>query len=193
MFIFQLMKSKLLLGLAAASLLLSIAMVVFWIRSYEYYDAVYYSNLERTHQLFTVPGAIVFSTWTHLPADAFVVDGASGLIGAVPLNVFRNGQVVKIDEWDWPQSMHAGFWFERGSAPVLDAQGAKMFEQYHSNVAIPAWIPVLFFLVAPVAWCLKLWQRYQRARSGHCIYCNAEMPTPDRCPKCETEFENWVL
>ena len=193
MFIFQLMKSKLLLGLAAVSLLLAIAMVVFWIRSYQFYDAVYYSNLERSHQLFTVPGSIVFSTWTHLPTSDFTYDSASGLIGAKPLKVLRNGKEVTIEEWDWPPGMHAGFWWERGTIPFLDSSGAILHQQSHLNVAFPAWIPVLVFLLAPLGWCLKLWQRYRRARSGRCIYCNTEMPTPDRCPNCEREFENWIL
>ena len=87
LFIFRLMKSKVLLGLAAVSLALAIASVVLLVRSFGNYDAIYYSNLERSHQLFTVPGSIVFSTWTHLPAERFEWDSESGKLGEVKLRL----------------------------------------------------------------------------------------------------------
>jgi hypothetical protein len=68
-----------------------------------------------------------------------------------------------------------------------------MFVQTHRNVAFPFWLPIVLLLVAPIAWGLKLWQRYRRVRSGRCIYCNAIMPTADRCPNCEAEFDSWVF
>ena len=167
-------------------------MGVFWARSYFYYDAVYYSNLERTHQLFTVPGSVAFSTWNHLPADDFVWDGASGPIESTPMKLYRDGDVKTLDGWDHPAGMIGGFWWEKASVQKVKPDGVT-FAQTHVNLAIPFWAVVIFFLLAPVAWSLKLWQRYHRAKTGHCIYCNTVMPTPDRCPGCEREFEHWVL
>jgi hypothetical protein len=190
-FIFQLMKNKLLLGLAIASLLLAIVIGIFWVRSYWFYDAIFYSNLQRTHQLFSVPGAVVLSTWNHLPADDFVYDSTGDFIGKQPMRLYRNWEVIVSPKWDNPPGMHGGFWYNRMSHTV--AYNGGSFVQEALNVAVPFWVPVLVFLLAPVAWGLKLWQRYHRARSGHCPFCNTEMPTPDRCPGCEREFETWMI
>jgi len=192
-FIFQLMKSRVVLGLAVFSLLLAIAVGVMWIRSYTYYDAVYYANLERSHQLFTVPGSVVFSTWNHLPADDFVWSGDSGLIGMTPMKLFRDGKAQDLPAWDNPPSMKLGFWWERGTVDLKQPDGTLMLAQSHLNLAFPFWVPILVLLIPPIAWVLKLWQRYKRARTGHCIYCNADMPTPDRCPNCEAEFDSWFF
>lgn len=186
------MKSKLLLGIAAFSLLLAVAVSVFWVRSYFYYDVYYYANLERSHQLFTVPGSMVFSTWNHRPADRFESTGDSGPVGKTAMKLYRDGEVRELMAWDNPPGMHGGFWWERGIFPLPES-GGQVFYQSHANLALPFWVAILFFLLAPAAWSLKLWQRYRRARTGRCIYCNADMPTPDRCPNCGAEFDGWVM
>jgi hypothetical protein len=193
LFIFKLMKSRILLGLAGLSLLLAIASLVLLVRSYSYYDAIYYSNLQRTHQLFTVPGSLVLSTWTHLPFDSFIWSGESGRLGEVKLRLYRDGYEKRFDAWDNPPGMAGGFWFHRGSfdEPATDRTAAHT--RYDLNVAVPIWVITLLLLIAPVLWLLKFWQRYQRAKRGHCIYCNTEMPTPDVCPGCGREYEEWVL
>jgi hypothetical protein len=191
--IFKLMKSRILLGLAGLSLLLAIGSLVLLVRSYTYYDAIYYSNLQRTHQLFTVPGSLVLSTWTHLPLDSFVWSGESGRLGEVKLRLYRDGFEQKFDAWDTPPSMTAGFWFQRGSYDQPATEKTAAHTRYDLHAAVPIWLITLLLLIAPALWGLKFWQRYRRAKMGHCIYCNTEMPTPDVCPGCGREYEEWVL
>lgn len=193
MFIFRLMKSKVLLGLAATSLVLAIASVILLVRSFGYYDAIYYSNLERSHQLFTVPGSIVFSTWTHLPAEGFLWEGESGKLGEVKLRLYRQGYEHKYDAWDNPPGMKAGFWFHKESVDQPETERVAAHTRYETDLAIPIWVLTVLFLIVPALWTAKLLQRYRRARIGHCIYCNAEMPTPDVCPACGREYEEWAL
>ncbi len=193
MIIFQLMKSRFVFGLAVFSLVLAMAVGVMWGRSYKYYDAVYYANLERTHHLFTAPGTVVLSTWNHLPADDFVIDGDSGLIGEVPVKLYRDGKLSTLPLWENPPGMTAGFWWDRGTINLTQPDGTLMLAQGHLNLAFPFWLPVLVLLIGPLAWAAKLLQRYTRAKKGRCIYCNADMPTPDRCPNCEAEFDNWIF
>lgn len=193
MFVFKLMRSKVLLGLAALSLLLAIGSVVLLVRSYSYYDAIYYSNLERSHQLFTVPGSVVLSTWTHLPADRFTYGGNSGKLGEVKLRLYRQGQEIEADEWDNPPGMTAGFWFHKEAFNDPGNETTAPHTRYETDLAVPIWLLTLLLLIAPGLWLWKLWQRYQRASRGHCIYCNTQMPTPDVCPGCGREYEEWVL
>ena len=193
MFIFRLMKSKVLLGLAAVSLLVAIGTLVLLVRSFNYYDALYYSNLERSHQLFTVPGSFVLSTWTHLPSDKFMWEGESGELGQVKLRLYRNGAEQQFDLWDNPPDMKAGFWFHKGSFDQPADEKNPAHTRYDTNIAVPIWLVMLLFLFAPVLWTLKLVQRYKRAKRGHCIYCNTLMPTPDVCPGCGHEYEEWAL
>lgn len=193
MIIFELMKSRFVFGLAVFSLVLAIAVGVMWGRSYKYYDAVYYANLERTHNLFTVPGSVILSTWNHLPANDFIISGDSGLIGQTQVKLYRDGKEMTLPKWESPPGMTAGFWWERGRIDLTQPDGTLMLTQTHLNVAFPFWLPVLFFLLGPLAWTAKLMQRYNRAKSGRCIFCNADMPTPDRCPKCEAEFDHWFF
>jgi len=120
-----------------------------------------------------------------------VYDSTGDLIGKEPMRLYRNWELIKSPAWDNPPDMHGGFWYNRMAHTVVYNGGS--FVQEALNVAVPFWVPVLLFLLAPVAWGLKLWQRYRRARNGHCPFCNTEMPTPDRCPGCEREFETWMI
>lgn len=192
MFIFQLMRSKVLLGLAVLSLLLAIGAAVLWIRSYSFYDAVFYSNIERTHHLFTLPGSIALTTWNHLPVDDFKWETEFVKIDEAKIRVYRDGREQIVDRWENPPGMKAGFWWNSGEF-VLQRQDKPLFTQKHVHAAVPIWALTLLLLTGPAIWIGKLVQRYQRMKHGRCIYCNAVMPTPDRCPNCEAEFETWVF
>jgi hypothetical protein len=149
--------------------------------------------LERSHQLFTVPGSVVLSTWTHLPADRFTYTSDSGKLGEIKLRLYRKGYEVEADAWDNPPGMTAGFWFHKEAFDDSGNEKTAPHTRHATNVAVPIWLLTLLLLIAPALWAWKLWQRYRRAKMGHCIYCNTLMPTPDVCPGCGREYEEWVL
>jgi hypothetical protein len=177
--------------LAALSLLLCVAAIGLWARSYFRSDAVWYSRVAEGETF------IVFKGWQLETArgDVSVRRQFSRVRhgGARLGNVWPNG-------WAWQanapadrvfMALGALTPFERGTRTVgfeyysAKYDGADGSSSGHQRIVVPAWALVL--LTAPLP-TVRLWRRLRRRRfaPGHCRGCGYDLRGNESgvCPEC---------
>jgi hypothetical protein len=161
------MPRRLFTVLSALSLVLCLALVVAWVRSY----AV------ETILLESRPGQLL-------------------LIGVddVPETVHKNreGQSIEdflagLSHWNPPQEQRLlGFYLARGgSGTRVVGPGNSYTLQYFWVLGVPYWPLVLLTLIAPAWWMWRRRTALRRARANACANCGYDLrATPGRCPEC---------
>jgi hypothetical protein len=181
---------RILLNLAAVgSLVVGVAAVGLWVRSYRYHDEYNAGRYE--------PDALVFVASERGGLRVGKVDhvyDALAVLGAFQTPPFRStrlnveGRAGAPQGYDWP--VLAGPHVEQDVRML----GFRLVHgQWHTNapfwgLRIPYWSVVLLSLPLP-AWCLLRWRRRRRrAALGHCPACGYDLrATPHRCPECGRE------
>jgi hypothetical protein len=167
-------------GLAALSLLLCVATVGMWVRSYCVRDILSFgraggsdylaqSILGRLHVMthFGNGGSGgSFYAGDRLSSQAAWSGGMSGY----PLQVQR----------------HLGLVWQNYDRVHFDPRTGGRFPPFttkHRLIVVPYAYPVGVFAIAPITWLLA--RRTRRSRAGFCPGCGYDLrATPDRCPEC---------
>ena len=175
------MKRRVLNGMTALSLLLCVAVVALWVRTYWVRDRVF------SEQIGHVQDRPVFTSWCmEANRGRVCVDFYRNKVTTKPPDQPVPGFDTRWTRLAWPSQPGApawpgtlGFWFDAKA----DGRG------YRARAAImPLWLPAVLFAALP-AW--RYIRRDRRlARLGRlrlCTQCGYDLrATPDRCPECGT-------
>jgi hypothetical protein len=176
------MKRRLLNLLTVLSLLLCVATVALWVRSYWTTQFLFFfTENRRDLQLIIATGRISVE-WSTPEGKSLIAGGVPGLRAATGpafdyrTKVDRAGSLGRTDirrRWDG-----AGFsWFS-------DASDAGQWWW----LTIPCWAITLGAGMPGVVWALsalRRWNRWRRRHRGNCPQCGYDLrATPDRCPEC---------
>ena len=183
------MKRRLFTVLSALSLLLFVAVVVLWVRSYRLgYSGEFIGFLESRHTETseTVWYAGVYSSHGRFGLGLTQFDVAPGEPNR---HHFKEGKrVVWGDQFCWERHP-----FTRSPAASRSWTGVDMRltwrdptgETISRGVAIPHYPLVVASAVLPAAVFRHSLRRYRRRRAGRCVECAYDLrATPDRCPEC---------
>jgi hypothetical protein len=174
-------------ALAAMSMLLCLATIALWIRSYWYRDITSFgpaggnchlvqSLLGRIHVLSNLDGGCT---------GGFSYSGPDRLS---PQAIWNGGMSGYPAQLQW----HAGFIWQRYSIWHYDTIGryAGTFRSNHRLIVIPFWCPAIIFAIPPLSW-RSLRMRPRRPTPGICPKCGYDMrATPHRCPECGYQAED---
>ncbi|HEY7089832.1 MAG TPA: hypothetical protein VH518_17170 [Tepidisphaeraceae bacterium] len=169
------MKRRLFTLLSAVSLLLCMATVGLWVRSYWAFDVLTRFTLTDDHALH----GVIF--WTQHGSCALRRSVAGRQ--AIPFNYPHLG------EWQWNVNsnqnplgtLRYGFIFDR------DERGGPNSGYYRwMTIGVPLWLLAIFFAVCPTWWLVRELRRRAALRAvGRCKNCGYDLrATPDRCPEC---------
>jgi hypothetical protein len=177
-------KRRLVTLAAAASLLLCVATVALWVRSYWRAEELSYGKFDdQTYQALEfrcVMGEFQVASVTYaIPQDVKAI-GKSWSVHSRPARAEHklrsdqneDGMTVSSSGWFF------GFGYLSQTAPFLAGYSLRA-------VAIPAWSLALFFTVAPALRLRAIRHGSRRRRVGECMGCGYDLrATPDRCPEC---------
>jgi hypothetical protein len=155
---------RILLNVATAlSLLLALATVALWVRSYSVYDQFGVQVGQLSPRVSTTPGGLALLVVTMSPEEAAASDRwwwSTDAIDSVS---------------PWPGST-LGFKYENLQIATRTLRG----------VIIPGWFALLVMALLPA---YRLARRMcRRPKLGHCRHCGYDLrATPERCPECGTE------
>ena len=152
---------------AALSLLLCIATVVLWVRSYWAADSVWWNGFNRVHAIVLSRGKLgLFFQQINASAPFSVTANRGHRWNQVPSDMHANGR--------------EGLGF--GYATLRDAYGSRQ------TALVPCWF---FAICAGTLAAVLLWGRRRMRvwlrRQNRCERCGYDLrATPDRCPECGT-------
>jgi hypothetical protein len=171
-------------GVAALSLVLSLATCVFWVRGYRYaesffYNAFHVSDIHEKHYFVTsVRGtaAIGYGQVTYFTLQ-FATNDARRWAGFHCWSI-PSAQRITLDYSLLHQMGFACFHLQGNTLQATNSS---------NTVTLPDWFIALLFLILPSMAIVRIFRRRILARQGHCAICGYDMrATPDRCPECGT-------
>lgn len=164
------------------SLLLCLAAIIMWPRSYYIADGISHgrnayspddgSLIRRIHGIESNRGHVQLG-FGHFSSLMFKAvsprdEGTHVSHASPPLHESSGGLV-----WS-----HVGFAYKRWDTPGMLSLRA---------LTIPYWSIILLFAIAPALWLIKRLLRSRRLSSNRCPTCGYDMrATPSRCPECGT-------
>jgi hypothetical protein len=168
---------------AAASLLLCVATVALWVRSYFIADEFMDSHSDRLDMVWTVRGT-VFIQRTHLRSDPVAPLGT--YLTTVDLTEqHATPPTARVQDpgtsRDWQV---LGFhWFVSRGGSAVNANGNAILTTPPSwRVGLPMWFLALVFSLLPLRWRIRT---RRTCSPGDCLECGYDLrATPDRCPEC---------
>lgn len=175
--------------LAGLSLLLCLAVVCVWVRSYwrteGWWRFPYFveKNEYRQDRISLRRGRVDVSLWS------FTID--SGFIKMMKSAT----EAASYDDTSWtrergdPWRPEREHWWEflglyvrlqkNVRSPAIPGTGSQVF------VSIPYWLLVAVTAIAPGLWGMQYWRKRRRKRKGMCRNCGYDLrASPDRCPEC---------
>jgi hypothetical protein len=197
---------------SGASLLVGIAAVVLWARSYSVADAVWWTNW--TEQTLT-PEALAWARQSRGPAVEVNFVSRGDTVGVFTfrgkLLLSRLVQATPTDAWQAsfratymnrpqfgyecrPPDRHAtisaldmsGFWGRLGFGN-FDQPIPGLWSGWYRWVFVPLWLVALVSTILPAAWARRHLRAGRRARQGLCPSCGYDLrASPERCPECGT-------
>jgi hypothetical protein len=163
--------------LSVLSLLLCLATIGLWVRSYKYSDTLYYMRS-------------VFRIWAIQSLRGQIAVGTNFLIPSDPRSERIGLDVEDARQCSTVQEHSHGF---RYIAPVGWLCGFGFaFVNLHNRivyhaVGIPHWFLAVLLAVLPALYLRTILRSRKRDRKGLCPVCGYDLrATPDRCPECGT-------
>jgi hypothetical protein len=154
-------KHRLLTIAAVASMLLCLATVVFWVRSYWRFDAAYY--------IFDTPPSIALHS----------------LRGAI------EASLVSTSSQDKTLAPGLTLESDPGASFSLATEGRTLWGFYlgqngqRRRVSVPYWFVVFLFAILPSVRACAAGRSRRFRRAGRCLACGYDLrATTDRCPEC---------
>jgi hypothetical protein len=174
------MKRRLLAILAVLSLLLFLASVVMWTRSYRIAEILIYEPRQDGYSIFSFRGEVCFR-----------LIRSTG--GAIDHWRYSSHDMTRLGRWLPPESERrhlGGFLYETGIIPngnFLQIGGPQLLP--YVAVAIPYWaLVVLFAGFSLIVWLVR--GRSRKAIPGLCSNCGYDLrASTDRCPECGTTID----
>ena len=184
--------------LSALSLLLCVAVVVLWLRSYRQVDSLAYQSprvelVDRQGIITFMAGHLLISwdTWEYAvspgnnppPRDTgFSYDGSGNFgPGEAAWHVELMGRWQMIGTYvRWRRW---GFHFALSEYDDSNPGQAGVYRT--AKIHIPLWFLTLLFAAAPSYWIVRWYRSCRRNSRGLCMACGYDLrATPDRCPEC---------
>jgi hypothetical protein len=169
--------------IAGLSLVLLMATVAVWGRSYFYRDIVSYVTKDGNGQIIqSIRGRMDFMSDLDGKSTGSVSHQEDRLSTDAIWNGGMSGYPVKV-EWHlghvWQKySRYHGFGWPGNGANTG-------FTTNHRLVVIPYWSPAVLFAILPTIWIWRSIKYGHRKSIGHCPKCNYDLrATPSRCPEC---------
>jgi hypothetical protein len=186
---------RLLKLLTALSLLLCVAVVVLWVRSYRVRDDIELQTVDHRHRSFTtyyfdLSGGSVFASRSRvacLDEEQFAGTLAHSELGwqrATRPASSNTGKRMAARALGPGERRWAGF----GLGYIQHRLGppAYRIDTRSDSLWIPMWMLVALLSVPPACWLSQRWQR-GRKRAGLCSACGYDLrASPGRCPECGT-------
>jgi hypothetical protein len=187
------MRGRLFTVAAAISLLLCIATVALWVRSYwrqdhvirevHYHPAWFHDDpkaVERdlTQELQSSDGILDFEWQRYLPQ---IIADEQNPVMHWDFYSTRDEE-RSTDDFLRSQGMLHGVYVGRFGVAWGDG-----FYGWQVELAVPHWLVALLALVSPATWLLRYRRRRARRMQGRCLRCGFDLrASPDRCPECGT-------
>jgi hypothetical protein len=169
------MTRRLLNLVTALSLLLCVAVLALWVRSYRYDDQVSFAATSRHCGLRSFRGRVGLS-WTSPDPGWRTYTGAGWR--RRPIRNLAPGQA---DLEQHCERQLWGFGFGRFSFQTGITTGAQM----NHLVVVPYWAVLAASLVPAAPGALAARRCHRRRQAGRCPRCGYDLSaTPDRCPEC---------
>jgi hypothetical protein len=183
---------RILLNAATAlSLVLFVATVVLWLRSYGGSDFIQrqtpgavteHSVSHRTIGMQWTLGQIRLTRGEHtayLP-PAYVPT-------AQPTAPWWSWGRLGEGHLGWQRAGGPSFWNRLGFCSYSFGSGASFYDASEEGITVPAWLLPLAFFIPPLTWSRRAWRGRRRRRAGECLNCGYDLrATPERCPECGT-------
>jgi hypothetical protein len=177
--------------LAAVSLILFVATVVLWMRSYfVMIDALAWWN--RGPASASVHHA--FETGIGLGGAAFCWNAQGPRVTKRPLGWVFHGSSE--DKPYYPDPAQSGHWFgfQFYLHRRVDSNGMEIRQRF---VVVPCWSIALAFAILPAQW-IKRWAQHRKLqiwqKQGRCLRCGYDLrASTDRCPECGTAISPRAL
>jgi hypothetical protein len=180
-------------GLTVLSLLLCVATVALWVRSYRSHDRLYWQTESTATLSLQKSTGRIYSQRLYKRAG-YEFQSALG-----------EQRFVRFEESMGPWSMLWHVQWVPGTAPAWtfvsdhnlrmrgraqrvvggSSLGSLSSEQVYASVSDP--LLASLFLLLPAVYALRRWRRRVGRRQGTCAKCGYDLrATPDRCPECGT-------
>ena len=177
------MKRVLFTIVSAVSLLLFLAVVGVWIRSFWIRDIFSYVDKSRdAHLIQSIRGRLhILSDFVGTAQGPFFSHREDLLSRDAIWNGGTSGYPVKV-EWHLD---HVWQNYSRNHMAFVPANMSRLFMTNHRLIVIPYWSPALLFSILPTLWIWRSIKSGHRRKLGHCPECNYDLrATPERCPEC---------
>jgi hypothetical protein len=180
-------------ALTLLSLLLCVATIVLWGRSYRIQD-----------RLHTIGGGITPANAYHrVMYDICSVQGVNVFqmfaqdVTSYPEEFLQRDVKSGFTKLSWshvsPRQYSFNYNPDVRNRPLLYRLGLRFSHRIedsspsigYTEIRFPDWLLALLTAILPTAWLARLYQRRRLARVGLCPVCNYDLrATPDRCPEC---------
>jgi hypothetical protein len=170
--------------ISGASLLMFIAILAVWIRSYWIRDIFSYVDQRRdAHLIQSIRGRLhILSDFVGTATRGAMFSHHEDLLSQYAIwNGGTSGYPVNV-EWHlghvWQR--YSRFHMTRAASP-----GRAGFTTNHRLIVIPYWSPAVLSAILPTTWTWRFIKYGRRRQIGHCPKCNYDLrATPERCPEC---------
>jgi hypothetical protein len=200
-------------ALTVLSLLLCVASVALWVRSYWVEDWAARTDWRISYNYELQDGWTIWSDRGRLSGGtAYCFDGDAAVLTGLESSRSRelheasapvrpgttlfgrgSGPPGEYDPWRRDQAKNAdSVWaragFRRQMTNVrVSRGGTRVYVVRENGLTVPHWLFALIFATAPLLSALGILRRRQRKQAGLCPRCGYDMrATPDRCPECGT-------
>jgi hypothetical protein len=173
---------------SAASLLLCVASLALWVRSYAVCDELALGWVETPPTSGVLVSAyancgVVTAGWLHckpvgpVPPDFDVEDN----VRLVPPQMWTTDEPFR---WDVASFPHV-WGFARKDSVKLSLTLPTPVNEHYRGVCFPLWLPLVLTAVAPGLQLRAIRRRRRRVREVRCAGCGYDLrATPGRCPEC---------
>ncbi len=175
------MKRVLFTIVSAISLLLFLAVVGVWVRSFFYRDIVtFVAPRDQGQVIQSIRGRLHIVSELSGTSRGSISHQVDRLAPDAIWNGGMSSYPVKV-EWHWGHVWQNYSRIHRS----FGTTGFAGFMTLHRLIVVPYWSPAFLFVVLPTIWIWRFIKYGHRRKIGHCPRCNYDLrATPQRCPEC---------